>query len=261
MQQKARTALRVAALAVAVEFAGAAYGAVPPLFENGRTEWKIVVAEDAPACIRYAAAEFSNAVARVSGAALPVVASADGVAHAVKIFADDAGWAKERVQYRLDGGSLLLTGNQPRAALHAAYAFLDRELGVRWLWPKEDGAYYPEKRTWAFPAKFGFDHTPAIWFRGFHHCGDWRDRNEFLKWETRNYVNIHRHGNWKGEEKYGHYSMPSMHNANLNGDKKRSIPNATACLPGSARWPTSASRPTSARGRSPSASATTSSAA
>ena len=213
------------ALTVSLGAAFAAFGGwfssdVPPLFENGRTEWKIVVAADAPECIRFAATEFSNAVARVSGAALPVVTSGEGVAHAVKIFADDEGWAKERVQYRLKGGDLLLTGNQPRAALHAAYAFLDRELGVRWLWPKEDGAYYPERKKWAFPSKFGFDHTPAIWFRGFHHCGDWRDRNDFLLWETRNYVNIHRHGNWTGEEKYGHYSMPSMHNANLNGEKK-----------------------------------------
>ena len=179
-----------------------------------------MVADNAPDCVRYAAQEFTNAVAKVSGVALPVVASDAGVAHAVKIGAADGGWAKERIQYRLEGGHLLLTGNQPRAALHATYAFLDRELGVRWLWPGEDGAFYPVSKAWRFPAKFGFDYEPAIWFRGFHHCGDWRDRNAFLEWETRNYVNIHRHGNWKGEVKYGHYSMPSMHNANLNGERE-----------------------------------------
>ena len=193
---------------------------VPPLFDNGRTEWKVVVAQDASPIIRYAAEEFTNVVAAVSGVAIPVVSSDEGVGHAVRISAEKEEWAKEHVVYRLQGGDLLFTGNQSRAALHAVYAFLDRELGVRWLWPGEDGAFFPSRRKWEFPQKFGFDYTPAIWFRGFHHCGDWRDRAKFLAWETRNYVNIHRHGNGKHEVKYGHYSMPSMHNANLNGEKK-----------------------------------------
>ena len=212
--------LKVLALAVVSAAFGGLAEPVPSLFDAGRSEWKVVVADNAPDCVRYAAQEFTNAVAKVSGVVLPVVASDAGVAHAVKIGAADGGWAKERIQYRLEGGHLLLTGNQPRAALHATYAFLDRELGVRWLWPGEDGAFYPVSKAWRFPAKFGFDYEPAIWFRGFHHCGDWRDRNAFLEWETRNYVNIHRHGNWKGEVKYGHYSMPSMHNANLNGERE-----------------------------------------
>ena len=207
-------------LCIAALAAFAASAAVPPLFDNGRTEWKVVVAPDASPIIRYAAEEFTNAIAAVSGVAIPVVSSDEGVEHAVRISADKEEWAKERVVYRLEGGDLLFTGNQSRAALHATYAFLDRELGVRWLWPGEDGAFFPARRKWEFPKEFGFDYTPAIWFRGFHHCGDHRGRADFLAWETRNYVNIHRHGNWKHEVKYGHYSMPSMHNANLNGEKE-----------------------------------------
>ncbi len=71
--------------------------------------------------------------------------------------ADKEEWAKEHVVYRLESGDLLFTGNQSRAALHAVYAFLDRELGVRWLWPGEDGAFFLARRTWEFPKKFGFD--------------------------------------------------------------------------------------------------------
>ena len=193
---------------------------VPPLFDDGKTEWKVVVAPDADPCVRFAVEEFTNAVARVSGVELPVVASDEGVKHAVRFFAGGAKWAKEEVEYRVKGDDLLITGNQPRAVLHSAYAFLDRELGVRWLWPGADGAFFPERKTWKFPSGCAFKYEPVIWFRGFHHCGDWRGRNDFLLWQTRNYANIHRHGNWKGEEKFGQYSMPSMHNANLNGDKK-----------------------------------------
>ena len=80
-------------------------------------------------------AGFTNAVAAVSGVAIPVVSSDEGVEHAVRISADKEEWAKEHVVYRLESGDLLFTGNQSWAALHAVYAFLDRELGVRWLWP------------------------------------------------------------------------------------------------------------------------------
>jgi len=215
----------LAALAACSVYSTAAFGGlfgsdVPPLFDNGKSEWKIVVASDAAEPVRFAAVEFSNAVEKVSGVALPVVASDEGVKHAVKIFPADDKWAKEEVAYGVKGDHFLITGNQPRAVLHAAYAFLDRELGVRWLWPGEDGAFFPAQKKWCFPSKCAFKNTPEIWFRGFHHCGDWRGRNDFLLWQTRNYANIHRHGNWVGEAKFGQYSMPSMHNANLNGNKK-----------------------------------------
>ena len=123
-------------VAVAVADGNAAHAAgVPPLFNKGRTAWKVVVARDSSPVIRYAAEEFTNAVAAVSGVAIPVVSSDEGVEHAVRISADKEEWAKEHVVYRLESGDLLFTGNQSWAALHAVYAFLDRELGVRWLWP------------------------------------------------------------------------------------------------------------------------------
>lgn len=208
--------------------------ALPPLFADGRTEWAVVVEDAGDPCLAYAAVELTNALKRVSGADFPVVTNRAGVAHAVRLAAGDAAFAKERVAYRLDGGDLLVAGNQPRAALHAAYAFLDRELGVRWLWPGEDGAFYPARASWSFPEKFGFDYEPKLWFRGFHHCGDWRNRQDFLAWQTRNYANVHRHGNWDGDRKYGQYSMISLHNANLHGreDVLKEHPECLALLAG-----------------------------
>jgi hypothetical protein len=42
--------------------------------------------------------------------------------------------------YTLDG-RLYLSGNQPRGVLYAVYSFLQRQLGVRWLWPGPDGEF------------------------------------------------------------------------------------------------------------------------
>lgn len=214
-----RTSL-FAGVFLAVAGLHSAAAAVPPLFEDGKTSWVVVIAPNAPPAVRYAAEEFTNVLKRVSGADFAIAESAADVKHAIRIQSNDSAWAKEKVSYALEGNDLVISGNQPRAALHATYAFLDRALGCRWYWPGEDGAFLPTLSRWTFPSGFGFSYEPKIWFRGFHHCGDWRDRNNFLVWESRNYVNIHRHGNWKGEEKYGHYSMPSMHNANLNGEKE-----------------------------------------
>ena len=194
--------------------------ALLPLFENGATQWKVVVAPDAAPCVRFAAQEFTNAVRRVSGASFEIVPSAEGVRHAVRIGNRGDTWDDEVVEYRLEDGSLLLTGNQPRAALHAVYAFLQRELGVRWLWPGADGEVFPKRDRWTFPEKFGYRHTPSIRYRGFHHCGAWRDRDAFNLWQTRNFSAIHRHGVVRGEEKLGQYSMISTHNADLSSDAK-----------------------------------------
>jgi len=191
-----------------------------PLFENGTTKWNVVVAPDAAPCVRFAAQELTNALERVSGARFEVVPSADGCSPSVVIANRGDTWDDEIVEYRLENGNLLLTGNQPRAALHATYAFLQRELGVRWLWPGKDGEVFPKRTSWTFPKDFGYQHTPSIKFRGFHHCGAWRDRDAFNLWQTRNFSVIHRHGVLKGEERLGQYSMISTHNADLSRDEK-----------------------------------------
>lgn len=196
--------------------------ALPPLFSNGTSVWTVVVAENAAPPEKFAAEEFVNAVEKCSRVKLPVAPSTNGIAHAVIIGADDCGdnFADEICEIKVKNGNLLLTGNQPRTALHAVYVFLQGALGVRWLWPGPSGEIIYQLSDLPLPAAISYRHTPSVKYRGFHHCGDWRDRTEFNLWQTRNFANIHRHGIFPGEEKYGQYSMPSMHNANLNGEKE-----------------------------------------
>ena len=56
--------LKVLALAVVSAAFGGLAEPVPALFDAGRSEWKVVVADNAPDCVRYAAQEFTNAVSR-----------------------------------------------------------------------------------------------------------------------------------------------------------------------------------------------------
>ena len=67
------------AIAIALLCLCPAAADVPPLFDGGRSEWRAVLGPEDPACVKYAVQEFTNAVFRVSGASIPVVASAQGV--------------------------------------------------------------------------------------------------------------------------------------------------------------------------------------
>ena len=106
--------------------------AVAALFSGGKSEWCVMTGENPPHEVAAAAAEFTNAIFRVSGAAIPVVTASDRKDAVVEIVAKgpDRTDIDEKIGYRAKDGRLQLVGNQPRAALHATYQFLQREVEV-----------------------------------------------------------------------------------------------------------------------------------
>ena len=50
---------------------------VRPLFEDGRSAWVVVIPEDAPRPVRYAADEFTDTVGKISGATIGVVSRSE----------------------------------------------------------------------------------------------------------------------------------------------------------------------------------------
>lgn len=187
---------RVRFLVLLASFAipGGKLAAAPkPLFENGRTSWSVVLAPEADCTLRRAASEFTNAIFRISGAVMPVVsAGGAGGKIVIRVVADDSD--DERLQAKLVGDDRFeITGNRPRAALYATFRFLKEQLGVRWLWYGEDGAFFPPKEAWSFPADFSYEHVPAIAYRGWHTCGRWRDIGKFREWMGHNCLNAQRH--------------------------------------------------------------------
>lgn len=165
-----------------------------PLFEDGKTEWAVVLAPDADITLQRAASEFTNAIYRVSGARMPVVAERPEKGSAVVITTFEDGAEDERLRARLvDGQTFEISGNRSRAALYATFRFLKEQLGVRWLWYGEDGAFFPPRKRWSFPEEFSYEHTPPIAYRGWHTCGAWRDIQGFREWMGHNCLNAQRH--------------------------------------------------------------------
>jgi len=176
----------VSRLAVIVAFAAGCpmAGRAAVLVNEGVPAARIVMASDAPASTREGVRELADYVERMSGARLPVV-EADGGPPAGQPTTIWIGHHEDfekffpgvdlsltdheqilivvRGDHVLVKGKDLAVGNQElqTGTLHAVYTFLEKYLGVRWLWPGELGEVVPEQSTLVLQdSVFGF--TPPL---------------------------------------------------------------------------------------------------
>ncbi len=126
------------------------------LVEDGEARASVVIADDAPDRVTEAASELVRHVAMAAGVELPVVSESQSTevsspriyigetnaAEAAGISAADL--EEELAVIRAHEGDLLIAANDANdGALWGVYEVLDRDLGVRWLWPGELGTYAP----------------------------------------------------------------------------------------------------------------------
>ncbi len=116
------------------------------LFENGKTDYSIVVARNASESEKTAAKELAMYLKQISGAEFPV---SDDINRAGKsIFigynartAQITGMAQppaddESFQYETSGNDIIISGGSKRGTMYGVFAFLENELGVRWYTPE-----------------------------------------------------------------------------------------------------------------------------
>ena len=117
------------------------------LFEGGRSEYCIVIEEDASPIVRYAALELQAWIREVSGAELPVGTEAVP-GKRLMLDCENPESRDDAFVYSSEGGDIRFTGKGPRGTLYAVYAFLENELGCRWYSSKVSVA--PRKDRWRF---------------------------------------------------------------------------------------------------------------
>ena len=158
-----------------------------PLFENGKSIWKIIIPARGGKTEAYAAEELQRAVWKISGARLPILRSdvppesgalviGSMKAPAIGKIAGELKLSERKdlgevIAVRRRSGNLYLAGNNPRAALFAVYHFLQKELGVRWLWGGESGEFMPERTTYVIPGDLALHHRPVLTLRELNPCG------------------------------------------------------------------------------------------
>lgn len=169
----------------AVFSAGTALSAGEKLFENGKSDFRIVIPAQPHDSELKAAADFQDAVRKMSGVTLPVEKT-DAVPekNAVVIGSLKTCEAVRKLknELKLDtkkleklavytrGGNLYLAGNIPRAALYATYSFLRDSLGCRWFWYGDDGEFIPERASYELP-ELSWNYEPKIPVRALDSVG------------------------------------------------------------------------------------------
>lgn len=129
----------------------------------------IVVPDAAPAITAYAAEEFANHVEKATGTRLAVVKESAAPAAGARVYIgptkagaevgiEVASLPSETFVLRTLNGNLFIaaadgpgdplsTGTTEAGALWGVYEILERELGVRWLWPGELGTIIPKRAS------------------------------------------------------------------------------------------------------------------
>ncbi len=204
-----------------------------PLFENGATAYTIQLPTTPASAEENAANELRDALKKISGIEFRIAKSDVEPSNPAVIIGSLETSPLIRARAKIlnltpgeiestavhtEGHNLVLAGNQPRGALYAVYAFLQRELGVRFFWTDgTDGTFFPPRSSFELPA-LKYNHTPSFQYRGFHLCYKQMDP-EFETWMTRNFINIMRThpyaGYNAGQKAKGMHLMVSNHFVNL----------------------------------------------
>ena len=119
---------------------------ISKLAEGGSSEYKIVIPAEAEAVEEYAASEFQKYVLTSSNANLPIVTDADSPVNGGKFISigntslfkelniDVSNLNTDGFIIKSEGDTVIIKGQRGRGTLYGVYDFLEKVIGVRFLW-------------------------------------------------------------------------------------------------------------------------------
>ncbi|MBR5801708.1 MAG: DUF4838 domain-containing protein, partial [Alistipes sp.] len=176
----------------------------PALFCNGRSDYSIVLCDDASESEQTAARELQNYLRQISGAELPLIGCNelnDGRKHIFVGF--NAEYASvcgveapddndEAYTYRTVGDNIWIYGGKKRGTMYGVYSFLENELGVRWY--TRDYTKIPVAKTWRVK-NLCHSEAPAVRFRFVQYFNA-----DYADWQAHNKCNS---ATWVEANEYG----------------------------------------------------------
>ena len=142
------------------------------LFKDGRSDYSIVIAPDAPESEQYAATELRDWLKEVSGAELPItgldvgtqgkrlVVGFNPIVEELVPGTAKPGDRDDSFTWENHGGDILFWGGSKRGTLYSVYSFLEEELGCRWYSSKVSVA--PKKSSWKFSNLYNHEEPGII---------------------------------------------------------------------------------------------------
>ena len=163
------------------------------LFDNGRSEYAIVLSGKASSSEKAAAKELQYYINKISGATLPIV-TGKNVAKGVYVGYDDAvaklsgksGYTAddEGFTYMTSGDNLLIFGGRDMGTAYGVFSFLEQMLGVHWY--ANDFTKIPTQRKFVLPdlsraEKPAFESRHVLYYQP----------QQFYDWNIHNLTNTH----------------------------------------------------------------------
>ena len=159
-------------VAVAIAFAVAMQK--PTLFNNGKSDYAIVLCKNASTSEQTAAKELQGYLEQIGGVALPIITRDQlnkGQKHILigynKKYGAEFGVEcpdknDEGFTYRNVGDNIWIYGGSQRGTMYGVYSFLENELGVRWY--TKDYTKVPSLKKWSFK-ELNHSESPFIEYR------------------------------------------------------------------------------------------------
>lgn len=160
------------------------------LCDEGKSDYAIVISQNAPSPERHAAQELQHFLQEISGASIPIVEDSSplppraillGENNHLETIGEEIDFkslGKEGYILRSKGDQLIIAGGKPRGTLYGVYGLLEDHLGCRWFTP--DLSRIPKSKKLAIPS---LDETviPPLEYRDVFYSdvfdGDWVLRN------------------------------------------------------------------------------------
>ena len=159
-------------LAVIIAFAVAMQK--PTLFNNGKSDYSIVLCKNASISEQTAAKELQSYLEQVGGVVLPIINRdqlEEGQKHIFigynKHYGEECGVERpdkndEGFTYRNVGDNIWIYGGSQRGTMYGVYSFLENELGIRWY--TKDYTHLKPLKKWQFKDLYCSE-TPFIQYR------------------------------------------------------------------------------------------------
>jgi len=136
------------------------------LIDEGKSDYVILLGENASAKEEYAATELQKYVEKISNVKLPIVGDGDVRADKHHILVANATLDKHQIAIIVEGDNLMINGGSDESTLYAVYEFLDQYMGCKWYSPTAE--FIPEMRTIRIDKDLAFTYTPEIRTRTVH---------------------------------------------------------------------------------------------
>ncbi|MBO4303493.1 MAG: DUF4838 domain-containing protein [Lentisphaeria bacterium] len=158
------------------------------LMKDGKSACEIIVPENAPEHIQFAAKELSFFLGKIANGEKPsIVTRATGKYYPISFrHTTDREVKRDGFCLQADKKGLVISYSTEVSALYGAYEILKKYGGISWLLPGEDGEYFTVRPTISIPEQKTF-HNP---FRSLR-CGNGMSiTRDGRRWMVRNYMNV-----------------------------------------------------------------------